>query len=142
DEQPLMLSEQKDIYSSQWTFNRDKTENPQKPIIGAKNKVKPIQFITLCDLPKKTRISIKRCLKRYGQWQENKNTKAVYIKLEYRFEKEKAILENCWSIHYDAGRLCRITLGLFNKELLIERNRFKVKITNIPNYTSETALLY
>ncbi|CAG8730129.1 10747_t:CDS:2, partial [Gigaspora margarita] len=147
DEQPISKPKNKDIYSSQWVVTRNEAEASQKPILSPKNKVKPTQFITLWDLPKEARISqIKRCLNRYGrtsiiEWQENKNTKAAYIKLEYRSEKERSILENSWSIHYDAGRLCRITLRCFNKEALIERNRFKAKITNIPNHTPETALL-
>ncbi|CAG8727046.1 32267_t:CDS:2 [Gigaspora margarita] len=31
DKQPLTLPKQKDIYSSQWAFNRDKTEDPESP---------------------------------------------------------------------------------------------------------------
>ncbi|CAG8840530.1 2386_t:CDS:2, partial [Gigaspora margarita] len=111
DEQPISKTKNEDIYSSQWAVTRNEAKASQKPILSPKIK------------------------------QENKNTNAAYIKLEYRSEKERTILENSWSIHYNTGRLCRITLGCFNKKVLIERNRFKAKITNIPNHTPETALL-
>ncbi|CAG8818499.1 17550_t:CDS:2, partial [Gigaspora margarita] len=108
DEQPISKTKNEDIYSSQWAVTRNEAEASQKPISSPKNKVKPTQFITLWDLPKEARISqIRRCLFRCRrtsiiEWQENKNTKAAYIKLEYRSEKERTILENSWSIHYDA----------------------------------------
>ncbi|CAG8829381.1 3095_t:CDS:2, partial [Gigaspora margarita] len=83
NEQPTSKTKSEDIYSSQWVVTKNEAEE--------------------------ARISqIRRCLNRYGrtsiiEWQENKNMKVAYIKLEYRSEKERTILENSWSIHYDAG---------------------------------------
>ncbi|CAG8701687.1 21298_t:CDS:2, partial [Gigaspora rosea] len=67
NEHSTIKTKQEDIYSSQWAFTRDKIEVSQKPTLGFKSKVKPIQFITLWDLLKEARIgqirSSKECSK-------------------------------------------------------------------------------
>ncbi|CAG8753916.1 14783_t:CDS:2, partial [Gigaspora margarita] len=50
-------------------------------------------------------------------------------------------LQNAWALHYEEGKLCRVTLEKFNSDLLQERNIHKAILQNIPRTALESGLL-
>ena len=113
-----------------------------------KNKISTKEFFTIWDVP--THISaqqLRKSLSFYGwitvvEWKYGKDSKAAYIRItKFKNYKRELDFTNSWAVSLENGKLVRLTEGRFNKDELIERNRYKARLVNLPRTTVEALLL-
>ncbi|CAG8648001.1 14652_t:CDS:2 [Gigaspora margarita] len=121
----------KDISASRWApRNRVKlTSTNQTQVIQeittmtnqSSSRQKPATIITIWDLPEDARVAC--------------------IEIQCKDHSRLEALKNSWALHYEAGKLCQVTPGKFNADLLQKRNIYKAILQNIPRTTLESSLL-
>ena len=103
--------------------------------------------LTLWDLPADSRFAmIRRCFNHFGrvistEWKDFNKTRAVFIHIQCRNKEKKENLQSLWSLHYEEGRLCRLTPGKFDAELLKKRKEHRAILRGLPHIALEAALL-
>jgi len=103
--------------------------------------------LTLWDVPTYTRaIYIKKALSFYGKVSIHGVTaagksKALYIELEPKDDRKAFFLQSAWAVHFEKGKMLRLTQGRFDRETLVKRSKFKAILKNVPKSTVESALL-
>src|SRR5260363_106939 len=61
--------------------------------------------------------------------------------MEFKNEKREKELENAWAVHFENGKMIRLTKRYFDAETLAERSRYKLIAKNIPKWAIESVLL-
>ena len=113
----------------------------------SKKKMKKKIAITIWDIPNGARANqIRRCLNYYGKavvksFMANGKSKAAFVEIEAKDDVKALALKEAWAIHFEEGKLVRITQGTFDKHTLIERSQFKLIAKKIPRSAIESALL-
>jgi len=103
--------------------------------------------LTLWDIPNGTPArQIRKNLSYYGRvtvkgFMANGKSKAAYVEIEFKNEKRRADLENAWAVHFELGKMVRITQGHYDAESLVERSKHKLILKNVPKAAIETTLL-
>jgi hypothetical protein len=66
---------------------------------------------------------------------------AAYIELVLRNETKKSLLEKMWAVHFNQGKVVRLTHGRFDSDTLTSRSTYRAIIKNVPKVAVESALL-
>ncbi|RIB24886.1 hypothetical protein C2G38_2167363 [Gigaspora rosea] len=90
---------------------------------------------------KQNSVQRKRRKKVFKEFLRSKNTKAVFLELWPKNTNRRELLQKSWGLHYENGKMTRMTHRRFDKETLLDRNKFKVITKNLPTSVVETVLL-
>ena len=142
EEEKLATEIKEDIHSSIWAPKKEISQNTW----GRKEKPEAIN-LTIWDIPNEARANqIRRCFSYFGKamilgFMAGGKSKAAYISLKPRDEKKKAILQSAWAIHFEEGKMSRLTQAKYDTETLQKRSSFKAILKEIPKSATESALL-
>ncbi|CAG8792310.1 9265_t:CDS:1 [Gigaspora margarita] len=114
-----------------------------KPILLGRSKLQLI----LWDLPKETNTKViqknlsfhRRALVK--RFLENGKSNAALIEIETKNLRRKKELIAVWAIHFEKGKIIRVTQREFDKKTLIECSKNKMIVKNVPKTAAEATLL-
>src|SRR5260363_237756 len=66
---------------------------------------------------------------------------AAFIELILRNEAKLEILKKMWAVHFNEGKVIRVSHGKFDTDTLTKRSAYKAIIKDVPKVAVESALL-